>query len=68
MITRGYGIATGGGPGGSVLVDFGDLNFESDELELTGDGELTIEGDDDMDTTDDALTVEGDDDLEVGCE
>lgn len=60
-----------GGAGGirTVLVDFGDLNFESDELTLGADGELTIEADDDLDSSSgDDLTVVSDDDLEVGCE
>jgi len=60
----------GGGPGGTVLVDFGYLDFEHDELDLiSDDGELTIEGDDDLESENgDDLIIEGDDNLEVGCE
>lgn len=70
MITRGYGIATGGGLGGTIVVDIADLVLEPEvELDLDVDDELLLEGDGDLELGgDDEVTLEDDGDLEVDCE
>lgn len=60
----------GGGPGGTVLVDMADVEFErTGDLELAAGGELTVEGSDDLDSDSGGdLNLTDDADLEVGCE
>ena len=60
----------GGGPGGTIVVDFDDLELEPEvDLELGVDDDLMIEGDGELELDgDDELNLEGDGDLEVDCE
>ena len=63
-------IDTSGGPGGTVLVDMGDLIFEAEpDLVLEPDPALVLATEDDMEIEGDGdMVLTPDDDVEVGCE
>ena len=69
-MTHFVAITTGGGSGGTVLIDLADLVFEQEaDLVLAADGDLVLAADEVLvvDGEDD-MTLTPDDDLEVGCE